>query len=370
MANITGTPGPDNFLVGAGSHIIDGGAGVDTVNYQNLNGPITLGPLGVVDKGDNGTDNLVSIENIIADAGFVDTIDASDATGTATINVDLSSNSAAVNTGTVGTLNFGVFNFDNVIGTNNNDTITGNNANNTLSGQSGDDLIDGKNGNDALSGDIGQDTLIGGGGKDILRGGVGNDNLSGDSGNDSLFGDTGNDTLSGGIGNDTLAGGVGNDVLAGGSGNDSLLGSVGDTLIGGSGSDSLNGGLGNDVLIGVGEGLGGGTIDTLTGGVSADTFVLGTSVDTYYSNTNNSSPGLGDYAYITDFNANFDTIQLNSNYTYVLGTSPISGSDTGIFIDNDGTAGLSANDELIGVLHNTILPGGVITASTPGFSFV
>jgi hypothetical protein len=42
----------------------------------------------------------------------------------------------------------------------------------------------------------------------------------------------------------------------------------------------------------------------------------------------------------------------------------------GIFIDNDGTSGVSGKDELIAILNSSILPAGEITNTTAGFSFV
>ncbi|BAO67045.1 bifunctional adenylate cyclase toxin/hemolysin CyaA [Bordetella bronchiseptica] len=86
---------------------------------------------------------------------------------------------------------------------------------------------------DVLIGDAQANTLMGQGGDDTVRGGDGDDLLFGGDGNDMLYGDAGNDTLYGGLGDDTLEGGAGNDwfgqtparehdVLRGGAGVDTV----------------------------------------------------------------------------------------------------------------------------------------------------
>ena len=185
----------------------------------------------------------------------------------------------------------------------------GTNAADRLDARGGDNLVFGNQGNDTLSGNQGNDTLFGNQGDDLLRGGQDADLILGGNGDDQLFGDLGRDSLSGDLGNDTLTG---------------------------AGLDSLRGA---------------GEIDTLTGGAGSDLFVLGSSSGAFYSNTNNLNPGLGDYAVITDFNPTDDRLQLATGATYVLGTTTVDANALGLFIDNDGTAGLSGGDELIGVLR-------------------
>jgi Ca2+-binding RTX toxin-like protein len=219
--------GTENDLIYAssGNDTINGGTGVDTVDYNGPFGalgigPITIKPLGVVDKGVKGIDSLIGIETIIGGSSFINTVDSSTATGITSINVNLANNSLIVNNSTIAgfPLSFNIQNFSNVQGTANNDIIVGNANNNLLSGNAG---------NDNLSGGAGNDTLLGGEGVDTLDGGVGNDSLSGGAGNDILLGGEGVDTLDGGVGNDSLDGGVGNDSLIGGVGNDTVNGGVG-----------------------------------------------------------------------------------------------------------------------------------------------
>lgn len=167
----------DTIIGSAGNDTINGGIGQDTADYSAIGQAITLKPTGVVSKGTAGTDQLVGIENIIGATGLTNIIDASTATGTATINANLATKSLVVNTGDSAfpTLSFSVHNFVNVIGTANNDTITGNDGNNNLAGGNGDDILTGNGGNDTVSGGNGNDSLIGGTGNDTINGGLGSD---------------------------------------------------------------------------------------------------------------------------------------------------------------------------------------------------
>lgn len=131
-----------------------------------------------------------------------------------------------------------IANIRNVIGGSGIDTLTGDAADNVLSGNGGNDTLNGGAGNDILNGGTGSDTLNGDSGNDTLNGGIGNDTLNGGDDNDTLNGNEDNDTLNGGAGSDTLYGNDGNDLLFGNDGND--------TLYGGLGTDALNGGAGDD----------------------------------------------------------------------------------------------------------------------------
>jgi hypothetical protein len=214
--------------------------------------------------------------------------------------------------------------------------------------------------NDSFTGDIGNDRLYGLGG---------NDSIAGNTGNDLIGGNSGNDQLSGGDGNDTIYGGKGNDIASGNDGNDFLLGDLGnDSLVGGNGNDTLTGVSPNNPRFpGIGE------VDTLTGGAGNDTFILGDRFRAYYDE-GTGGLGLADYALITDFSVVDDTITLlrnpnNTGATYVIGASPASlPTGAGLFIDNDGVAGLSANDELIAILAG--FGAGDANAITARFNFI
>ena len=156
-------PSNDTIIGSTGNDTINGAIGQDTADYSAIGQAITLKPTGVVTKGTAGTDQLVGIENIIGATGLTNIIDASTATGTATINANLATKSLVVNTGDSAfpTLSFSVHNFVNVIGTANNDTITGNDGNNNLAGGNGDDILTGNGGNDTLNGGGGNDQIFG-----------------------------------------------------------------------------------------------------------------------------------------------------------------------------------------------------------------
>lgn len=148
-------------------------------------------------------------------------------------------------------------------------------------------------------------------------------------------------TLHGGAKDDSLSKALGN--IAGEAGNDILQGGYGDnTLLGGSGDDTLTG---TDIVnAGLGE------IDTLTGGSGADIFVLGEAGQIFYDDGDGANLGRSDYALITDFDLQQDTIQLVGNsLDYQLGISS-DGSSTELWYLT-----MTAQDELIAVLDQQII---------------
>lgn len=190
--------------------------------------------------------------------------------------------------------------------------------------------IQGTSASDYLFGNATNDRIFAAAGDDVLFGGAGDDRLYGQDGADSLFGQAGSDRLYGGDGNDSLSGYTGNDILVGGAGNDVINGA----------------GFAYDDFTGP-QSFGDGDIDTLTGGTGSDTFQLwgGSArggVNVYYD-----SGSTSDYALISDFNTNEDSIALASNFTYSLGASPSNlPTGTAIYLDKGGT------NELIAVLQN------------------
>ena len=184
----------------------------------------------------------------------------------------------------------------------------------------------------------------------------------GTAGNDNLVGTAGNDVINGFAGNDTIQGLAGDDYLIGGDGNDVLYGQAGnDTLDGGTGDDYLDGGLGDDVLIGVNPnnpipGLN--ERDTIVSGTGSDRIILGDSHWLAYDDRTTTTNGTGDYATITDFDVNFDVIQLQGQkINYLLA---ISGSDTWLYLDKPGTE----PDELITIIQ------GITSLSLDSSNFV
>lgn len=87
---------------------------------------------------------------------------------------------------------------------------------------------------------LGSVTVLGGAGGDTILGGSQASVLLGAEGNDRLTGQSGADRLEGGAGNDTLTGGSGADTLLGGDGNDHIVYGIGAAHDGGAGFDTLD----------------------------------------------------------------------------------------------------------------------------------
>ncbi|WYL94824.1 MAG: hypothetical protein HEQ35_14050 [Gloeotrichia echinulata IR180] len=162
--NLNGGAGNDTLTGSIGNDTLNGDLGIDTADYSTLAQSITLLPTGIVNKaGGTGTDQLIKIEKIVANAAVTNnTIDASGANAGVSINANLGTQSLTVNAvngppQAVGS--FTVVNFDNVTGTNGDDTIIGDGQNNLLFGQDGNDSLNGGNGNDTLTGGIGNNSL-------------------------------------------------------------------------------------------------------------------------------------------------------------------------------------------------------------------
>ena len=174
-----------------------------------------------------------------------------------------------------------------------------------------------------LLGTANNDTQAGGAANDAIRGNGGIDYITGGDGDDSVFGDDDNDLLYGGRGNDSAFGGAGSDRLFGDEGDDILTGT-------------------DTAARGVAE------VDLLTGGAGSDQFVLGISVGIFYSDSNTSTSGLGDYALIADFNATEDTLQLSgSNSSYSLGAAPTGlATGTALFLNE-------TSPELIAIIQGS-----------------
>ncbi|HHP7230695.1 MAG TPA: calcium-binding protein, partial [Xenococcaceae cyanobacterium] len=146
-----------------------------------------------------------------------------------------------------------------------------------------------------------------------------------------------------------------------------------DTLAGGLGNDSLSGDTGNDRLIGVstsdpGEelGFGAGEVDILTGGDGHNTFILGNESQVFYDDGDPLTTGESDLAFITDFAANRNFIQLKGEPELYLLDFFTSESGT-INADLLYDPGVSARSEVIATLE-AVSPDLALTDSA--FSFV
>ena len=181
-----------NLITGSGGNdIIDGAAGIDTLDYSELGAEVTLQTQGQILKEGLGTDRISSIERIIADDSFRNSINGVEdgaffnAGGNASFDIALFENRFTLNPENAAPFpptTFEVVNFTDVVGTVNDDSILGDDQDNILSGSDGDDIVNGRKG------------------VDVLDGGAGNDQLNGGKGNDRLLGSTGDDFLDGGKG--------------------------------------------------------------------------------------------------------------------------------------------------------------------------
>ena len=252
---------------GAGNDSITGGSGRDTFN------------------GGLGDDSLVG-------AGNVDTIDYADARGVVTVNLATRAVSGAAGADTVAT-------GENIICSRFADSLTGNDEDNLLVGGKGNDSLVGLAGEDTFRGGLGDDDFEGGLGFDLAdysdstagvtvhllagkaTGGAGTDTFSsiidlvGSRFNDLLVGDNTDNIFDGGAGNDTLIGLGGPDTMDGGAGNDLILGGIGDdNLAGEEGNDTIDGGAGNDDI------NGNGGADLLIGDLGTDVLRQNNEADT------------------------------------------------------------------------------------------
>jgi len=354
---ISSFSGDDMIYGTAGFDFVDGSDGADTLDYGLLGGPIVLGAEGLVNKSGLGIDVLFQVENIIAPAGQPNLINGTTDSGTGvSLTVDLAAGGLVVNgIPTIGTLVFGVANFNHVLGTSQGDDLSGNSASNYLDGGSGDDTLFGDHGSDYLVGGEGSDTLDGGTGADVLLGGAGSDFMLGFSGADYMDGGSGDDTISGENGNDYIFASSGNDAINGGTGFDIVdysgvagpitLGAEGWVDKGSAGSDQVQ--FVESILAPAGE------FNLIDGTSDSDSGVSLTVNLTTGNLTVNNIPGIGNYGFTV------------ANFIDVVGTSQgdiIVGDSQGNLLDGQGgddlLLGQAGDDLLFGFEGNDLIDGG------------
>jgi Ca2+-binding RTX toxin-like protein len=305
-ANLTGNTLANTLFAGAGSNVLDGGAGLDTVSYAFATAAVTasLGLTTPQATGGSGLDSFVSIENLT--------------------------------------------------GSNYADTLAGNAAANLLNGGVGADTMSGGDGSDTYTVDNALDLVVETnavattGGTDLVNVSLANYTLGANvengritaTGAATLTGNTLANTLYAGAGANKLDGGAGVDTVSyqyagaavrvslasqgvaqatGGSGSDTLLGierlvgsNFADTLGGDAAANVLNGGAGNDVL----DAAGGN--DVLTGGLGLDTLTGGAGLDNFRFDT---ALGATNVDTVADFVVADDTIQLENAIFTALTTT-------------------------------------------------
>ena len=209
---LLGAAGNDWLRGRAGDDSIDGGAGFDRAIYEQASSAVTVDLAAGTASGGDGSDTLVSIENLR--------------------------------------------------GSNFADTLSGDDGANDIEARGGNDIVRGLGGNDTLRGEAGDDQLYGGDGNDVLAGGAGDDLLDG-GGQAVGFVDIANYTgASAGV-TANLATGTGGGASEGTDTYVAIEGLLGshfdDILIGDAATNYFRGNRGNDLIDG-----GGGTADDYT----------------------------------------------------------------------------------------------------------
>jgi Ca2+-binding RTX toxin-like protein len=312
-ASVSGGLGDDRFVSGIAGDIWDGGAGVDTLDYQNYGSAVTVSlglAAGSTGSGAGG-DSLRNIENVDGSASG--------------------------------------------------DTIGGSDQDNVLRGFAG---------NDSLSGNGGADVLIGGGGDDAMAGGTGNDIFYVEDAGDSV-------SEAAGQGNDrvvaslsyALAGGAEVEQLelldsAGTDAMDLTGSNFANTIIGNAGINTLRGEGGNDFLVG-----GGGT-DLMYGGTGNDTYYVDNGGDVVVEAASEGNDRIATaVSYVLAIGAEVE--QLEAINSAATGAMDLTGNifantitgNAGVNIlrgegGNDILAGLAGNDFLIGGAGADFMYGG------------
>ena len=290
-----------------GNDFIDGGSGVDTLDYGAtattavvIN--LAAGTASGGGNGGSGSATLVSIEN--ANGSAFD---------------DVMNGSAAAN------------------------FLFGFNGNDTLNGADGNDRLEGGAGNDSLNGGAGSDTLLGGESfssstPQVLDGGPGADSMSGGAGGDVYFVDDPGDSFSDTGGHDAIFTTISlvapswlEQLTLMGSANANITGNdLANNLHGNSGANWIVGQGGNDFL------MGGLQNDTLTGGTGSDQFYFGV------------APGAANADTLTDFAPGVDKVLLDGNFHANVGPSGnFAPGDSRFFAGPGASSAQDASDRVV-----------------------
>ncbi len=210
VENLIGTAFADNLSANISSGSLYGGAGDDVLRAVGYGDSLF---------GESGDDVLHA-------GPMADVLDGGD--GNDTVSFATAASGVSVNLSVVGPQNTGgsgsdeLISIENLIGSSHGDTLYGDGVANRLEGGGGDDHIVGGGGDDVVLGGAGADNLHGNYGNDYFHGGDGDDFISAWSGDDVIVGGVGNDTITlveGVAGADTL-------VFAAGDGHDQVTGFV------------------------------------------------------------------------------------------------------------------------------------------------
>jgi Ca2+-binding RTX toxin-like protein len=334
----------NNTIIGnGGNNILNGGAGLDTLDDTNGGLDTLIGGL------DNDTYIINSIDTLVLEQ-------TNEGTDIVKSSVDYILGDNVENLILTGDSNI---------------NGVGNLVNNILNGNKAANIINGQAGNDILDGGVGVDTLIGGEGDDIFYVDNANDKVVeiAGQGNDKIFA-TADYTLAENVFVETVV--VPNTV---GVAVDITGNSLDNILIGNSSNNTLKGGAGNDTLIAAYDGSPRGA-DILIGGIGDDLYMInrydtvielaGDGVDTvksyigYTLTSNVENLTLLDYVYPSpnDTNSNgtgnyLDNIIIGNSYKNILnghaGNDTITGangSDTAMYqlLNSNSATGGNGSD--------------------------
>lgn len=322
---IFGGDGNDHLVVHLGKDKIDGGKGIDIIDFYYATAGVTIDlnekTVSYAIGAETGRSDFKSIEEVRA-TNFADIVTGDDKDNN-------------------------LFTYDG------NDTIVGGGGNDVVNGGSDDDVAEGDAGDDTFIVSSGEDDFDGGEGSDYLdfyyaiagvtlslaSGTVDFENVSGTgtttfSGVENAWGSAFDDMITGDDGANILLSGDGNDTVEGGAGDDTINGSTGD--------DTINGGDDDDKLV-----LSSGD-DEIDGGDGSD------ALDFFYSET-------GVTVSVDDASVEF-TNDVGSGTAVFLNIEDILGSNFGDVLsgnaDSNWLAGRDGNDLLTALDGDDVLSGG------------
>ena len=394
---LTGTGNANILNGGQGNDTLDGAGGYDTVTYQTADYSISV-DLSIsgqqIISYSQGNDTLISIENVVAsdfndrltgnagsnilDGGSgSDTIDYNKATSGITVDLSL----AGAQTIGGGQGQDRLISIENVVASQFNDSLTG---------SSGDNIFEGGAGNDVINGGGGFDTVVYNGVTGVtvdlsittaqaIGAGMGSDTLSNI---EAIVGTYYGDKLTGNTGANTFTGGAGDDVIDGGAGIDTVAFSTQDygvtVDLTRTTAQAIGAGLGNDTLI---------NIENIIGTLSND-FLTGTSATTYLQGGGSEDTltiaGKLSTAAVIDGGDGYDNLWLDGDYSSGLvlnGTSIVNvevlnfkaGNDYSVTL-RDGAVKNSMYDtmlisgETLGVNDALYIDGSAETTTRLGLS--
>ncbi|MFE8583487.1 cadherin domain-containing protein [Sphingomonas sp. NCPPB 2930] len=411
---LQGGGGDDNLVANVGADQIDGGAGLDFVNYTYSNGGVTVNlTTGVGSGGYAQGDTYTGLEGIYASGnadtltgtggvniikgfagndiieglGGADTLDGGD--GIDTVSYANSAQGVTVNLNlTTAQLSGGdasgdiLSNFENILGSAQADILTGNAGANTLTGGAGDDVLEGGADADTLDGGTGSDTAsyagsgagvtvdlrvataqssTGDASGDVL---TGIENLTGSALDDMLTGNSGNNVLRGGAGNDTLVGLGGDDTIDGGDGTDTItyVASLTGVTVNLTTNVNLGGDAQGDLIQNVENVTGSAFDDTLTGDANANALLGGDGNDVLAGLGGADTLDGGAGSNTADYSASGAAVSVNLslvNGTYANAGQGVGGDAEGDTLVNiQNVIGSAFNDYLYATDSGGMLTGG------------